>query len=47
MAAMAAQIPALFESLSGMKMSELFSKVRQIGEDKPKPPEEQSKGPLV
>ena len=46
MAAMAAQIPALFESLSGMKMSELFSKVRQIGEDKPKPPEEQSKGPV-
>src|ERR1700688_4574126 len=35
MAAMAAQIPALFESLSGMKMSELFAKVRQIG-DKPK-----------
>src|SRR5271165_6130583 len=38
MAAMAAQIPALFESLSGMKMSELFSKVRQIG-DKPSPPD--------
>jgi flotillin len=29
---MAAQIPALFESLSGMRMSELFSKVRTIGE---------------
>jgi len=32
MAAMAAQIPALFETLSGMKMSDLFSKVRNIGE---------------
>jgi len=32
MAEMAAQIPALFETLSGMKMSELFSKVRTIGE---------------
>jgi len=29
-AAMAAQVPALFEALSGMQMSELFSKVRQI-----------------
>jgi hypothetical protein len=29
---MAAQIPALFESLSGMRMSELFAKVRTIGE---------------
>jgi flotillin len=32
MAAMAGQIPALFETLSGMKMSELFSKVRAIGD---------------
>jgi flotillin len=32
MAQMAAQIPALFETLSGMKMSELFGKVRQIGD---------------
>jgi flotillin len=32
MAAMAGQIPALFESLSGMKMSELFAKVRAIGD---------------
>jgi flotillin len=31
-AAMAGQIPALFETLSGMKMSELFSKVRAIGD---------------
>lgn len=30
MAAMAAQIPALFETLSGMKMSELLGKVKQI-----------------
>src|ERR1700684_1593647 len=37
MASMAAQIPALFESLSGMKMSELFSKVKQIGEKNPPP----------
>jgi len=34
MAEMAAQIPALFETLSGMKMSELLGKVRTIG-DKP------------
>jgi flotillin len=30
MAAMAAQVPALFETLSGMKMSELFAKVKEI-----------------
>src|SRR5215467_6952878 len=34
---MAAQIPALFETLSGMKMNELFSKVRTIGDVAPKP----------
>src|SRR5207244_2122404 len=34
---MAAQIPALFETLSGMQMSELFSKIRQIGDKSPKP----------
>jgi len=34
---MAAQIPALFETLSGMPMSELFSKIRTIGEESPKP----------
>jgi flotillin len=28
---MAAQIPALFETLSGMQMSELFANVKQIG----------------
>src|SRR5438309_1309960 len=32
MAQMAAQVPALFESLSGMQMSDLFNKVRGIGE---------------
>jgi flotillin len=31
---MAAQIPALFETLSGMQMSELFSKVKTIGDGK-------------
>jgi flotillin len=34
---MAAQIPALFETLSGMQMSELFSKVRTIGDNSPRP----------
>jgi flotillin len=29
---MAAQVPALFEALSGMQMSELFGKIRQIGD---------------
>jgi flotillin len=32
MTEMAAQIPALFETLSGMKMSELIGKVRGIGD---------------
>ncbi len=31
LAAIAAQVPALFESLSGMKMSDLFAKVKTIG----------------
>src|SRR2546422_3515817 len=34
---MAAQVPALFETLSGMRMHELFSKVRLIGDHAPKP----------
>ena len=34
---MAAQIPALFETLSGMPLSELFAKVRLIGDPSPKP----------
>ena len=37
MTQMAAQIPALFETLSGMKMCELLSKVRKIGDVVPKP----------
>jgi flotillin len=36
MTKMAAQIPALFETLSGMPLSELFSKVVAIGEKSPK-----------
>jgi flotillin len=38
-AAMAAQIPALFETLSGMQLSELLSKVKMIGDKVPKPNE--------
>jgi flotillin len=34
---MAAQIPALFETLSGMQMSDLLSKIRGIGDKAPKP----------
>ena len=34
----AAQVPALFEALSGMQMSELLGKVRVIGDKAPKPP---------
>ena len=34
---MAAQVPALFETLSGMNLNELLSKVRQIGDKAPKP----------
>jgi flotillin len=33
----AAQVPALFEALSGMPMSELLSKVRKIGDKAPRP----------
>src|SRR5207247_1414174 len=36
---MAAQVPALFETLSGMSMGELLSKVRKIGDKAPKPDE--------
>ena len=36
-AKMAAQVPALFETLSGMPMSELLGKVRQIGDKTPRP----------
>ncbi|HXJ94896.1 MAG TPA: SPFH domain-containing protein [Terriglobia bacterium] len=37
MAKIAAQVPALFEALSGMQMSELLGKVRMIGDKTPKP----------
>src|SRR6204780_1392759 len=37
-AKMAAQVPALFETLSGMPLAELLGKVRQIGDNPPKPP---------
>jgi flotillin len=33
----AAQVPALFEALSGMQMSELLGKIRTIGDKSPKP----------
>jgi len=36
---MAAQVPALFEALSGMQLSDLMSKVRAIGDKGPKPPD--------
>lgn len=36
-AKMAAQVPALFETLSGMQMSELFGRIRNIGDKSPKP----------
>src|SRR5512146_595348 len=36
-AKMAAQVPALFETLSGMPLSELMAKVRLIGDKGPKP----------
>jgi len=34
---MAAQVPALFETLSGMNINEMLGKVRQIGDKAPKP----------
>ncbi|MGO9968295.1 MAG: flotillin family protein [Bryobacteraceae bacterium] len=37
---MAAQVPALFETLSGMPFSELFAKIRTIGDKAPKPKSE-------
>lgn len=38
MAKMAAQVPALFEALSGMRISDLLSKVKGIGEKKAQAP---------
>jgi flotillin len=40
---MAAQIPALFETLSGMPLHDLFAKVRTIGDKSPKP-DDKAKG---
>jgi len=37
MTQIAAQVPALFEALSGMSMTDLLSKVRLIGDSTPKP----------
>ena len=37
MTAIAAQVPALFEALSGMKMSELLGKIRLIGDNTGQP----------
>jgi flotillin len=37
-AKMAAQVPALFETLSGMPLADLLGKVRQLGDHAPKPP---------
>jgi flotillin len=42
MAAMAAQIPALFETLSGMQISDLLAKVKLIGEKQTTPPGEKA-----
>jgi flotillin len=39
MAEIAAQVPALFESLSGMSITDLLSKVRLIGDKSPRAPE--------
>jgi len=36
---MAAQVPALFETLSGMRLSDLLAKVKLIGDKAPKPPQ--------
>ena len=38
MTKIAAQVPALFEALSGMQMSDLLAKVRKIGDGDQKPP---------
>jgi flotillin len=40
---MAAQIPALFETLSGMPFGEMFAKVRLIADKTPKP-DDKTKG---
>jgi flotillin len=37
MTEIAAQVPALFEALSGTPVSDLLSKVRKLGDKSPKP----------
>jgi flotillin len=37
MTKIAAQVPALFETLSGMPIGDLFAKVRALGDKAPKP----------
>jgi flotillin len=44
---MAAQVPALFEALSGMNVQELLSHVRTIGEKAPKPGPDDNGGALA
>jgi len=44
MAEIAAQVPALFESLSGMRIGDLLSKVRLIGDKSPKLPDSPANG---
>jgi flotillin len=39
MTKIAAQVPALFETLSGMPLGDLFNKVRALGDKAPKPGE--------
>ncbi len=41
---MAAQVPALFETLSGMNLTDLLGKVRQLGDKSEKPPQAPSAG---
>jgi flotillin len=41
---MAAQVPALFETLSGMNLTDLLGKVRQLGDKADKPPQAPAAG---
>jgi len=41
---MAAQVPALFETLSGMSLTDLLGKVRQLGDKPEKPPQAPAAG---
>jgi flotillin len=41
---MAAQVPALFETLSGMSLTDLLGKVRQLGDKPGKPPQAPAAG---